>query len=310
MAATTRWRDTIAESFDSAIEGLIDTVVSDEKIANITWDNWNLQRVFEQNQHIQLNGRDVEYNYVTYTYDQTTIGDFYVEDRVVKREGFIIVYNSGSGVNYIIDQNSSAMKLLRRLLSYTGKNEIEKNSFELSNDFFIWLIYRAYHANYNIEMAPENQELRIDSIKGFKGDTDDLQTKVSASGESVMNIISTLSFLLESSNMNQVKLDMNFTGHPNISLLLQKGTVNVYLSDYIGIYEQEEMEEQKIAKLYLTIYLEILPILVQEYNTDIGNDLWNQEVYIDFMRNVAETLTEKIQAKIVSLDIEKGQDLE
>lgn len=159
-------------------------------------------------------------------------------------------------------------------------------------------------------MAPENQELRIDSIKGFKGDTDDLQTKVSASGESVMNIISTLSFLLESSNMNQVKLDMNFTGHPNISLLLQKGTVNVYLSDYIGIYEQEEMEEQKIAKLYLTIYLEILPILVQEYNTDIGNDLWNQEVYIDFMRNVAETLTEKIQAKIVSLDIEKGQDVE
>ena len=308
MAATTRWRDTVIQSVDEAVGSLIDDVLSDENVGNITWDNWNLQSAFSQSQHIQLNGRAVEYNYVKYSYEQTTIGDVYVEDRIVKREGFIIVYNNGSGINYIIDQNSSAMKLLRKLLSYTNRNEIEKNSFELTNDFFIWLIYRAYHANYNIEMVPENQELKIASIKGFKGDTDDLQTKVSASGETVMNIISTLSFLLESSNLNQVKLDLNFTEHPNISLLLQKGTVNAYFNDYVGTYESEEQLEQKISKLYLTIYLEILPMLVQEYNTDIGNDLWNREVYIDFMKNVAETLTQKIQTKIVSLNVEENNN--
>lgn len=144
--------------------------------------------------------------------------------------------------------------------------------------------------------------MKLDTIKGFKGDTDDMQNKVSASGETVMNIISTLSFLLESSNLNQVKLDLNYTGHANISLVLQKGTVNALLEDYSGCFEQEATREQRIAKLYLTVYLEILPLLFQEYNTDIGNDLWNKDVYIEFMKNVGITLTEKIKNKINSLE--------
>ena len=306
MAATTRWRDTISENISIAIASLIDDVVADEKVTNIMWDNWNLQKVFAENKTIALNGKNVEFNYIKYSYDQTTVGDVYLEDRVVKREGFIIVYSSGAGINYIIDQNSSAMKLLRRLLSFSGKNELEKNSFDFSNDFFIWLIYRVYNSNYNIEIAPDEKALKLDAIKGFKGDTEDLQTKVSASGETVMNIISTLSFLLESSNLNQVKLDLNYTGHQNISLVLQKGTVNASLYDYVGNYEQEYTFELKIAKLYLTIYLEILPMLFQEYNTDIGNELWNKDVYITFMKSVGENLTEKIKNKISFLDENAG----
>ncbi len=301
MAATTRWRDTVSKDINVSIDRLIDDVLSDDKATNITWDNWNLSKIFGVNQTISLNGKNIEYNYIKFSYDQTTLGDVSVEDRVVSREGFIIVYTSASGINYIIDQNSSAQKLLRKLLTYNKKNEIERNSFDFSNDFLIWLIFRVYNSNYNIEISPDDKALKLDAIKGFKGDTEDMQTKVSASGETVMNIISTLSFLLESSNLNQVKLDLNYTGHANISLVLQKGTVNALLEDYSGSFEHEDVAEQKIAKLYLTVYLEILPLLFQEYNTDIGNDLWNKEVYIEFIKNVGETLTEKIKNKIISL---------
>lgn len=302
MAATTRWRDTVSKNINESIAGLIDNVVSDEKATNITWDNWNLSKMFDVNQTISLNGKNIEYNYIKFSYNQTTLGDIPVEDRVVTREGFIIVYTSASGIYYIIDQNSSAQKLLRKLLSYNKKNEIERHSFDFSNDFLIWLIFRVYNSNYNIEISPDDKALKLDAIKGFKGDTEDLQTKVSASGETVMNIISTLSFLLESSNLNQVKLDLNYTGHANISLVLQKGTVNALLEDYSGSFEHEDVAEQRIAKLYLTVYLEILPLLFQEYYMDMGNDLWNKEVYIQFMKNVGETLKEKIKNKIVSLE--------
>lgn len=304
MAATTRWRDTVTKNIDLAIQSLIDKVVSDEKTTNITWDNWNLQKNFNENQHIQLNGKDVEYNYVKYSYDQTNTGEISSENRIIKREGFIIVYNDGSGINYIIDQNSSAMKLLRRLLSFSGKNELEKNSFNFSNDFFIWLIFRVYYSNYNVELTRDSKELELNSIKSIKGNTDDLQTTVSASGETVMNIISTLSFLLESNNLNQIKLDLKYTGHSNISLLMQKGIVNAFIDDYCGLFDLEETE-QKVSKLYLTVYLEILPLLIQEYGVDNYNALWNREVYISFMRDVGQTLTDKIQTKIVLLDIEK-----
>ena len=306
MAATTRWKDTVANDFDDTVDSLIDTVISDEKITNITWDNWALSRHFEENQHITLGGHDIEYNYITYAYDQTSSSEISSDDRTIRKEGFIIPYISGGPINYIVDQNTSAMKLLRKLLSYNGRNEIEKNTFEFTDDFFMWLIYRVYNAKYNVESVPHGKELSIDSIKGFRGDTEDALTQVSATGESVMNIISTLSFILESSNLNQIKLHVGYTENANVSLKLQRGTVNIYFEEYQGQFELEETE-QRNAKLYLTVYLEILPYLVQEYNTDIGNETWGHGVKVDFMRDVAASLNEKVKNRISTLDNENSE---
>lgn len=262
MASTTRWRDTVVENIDQAIQNLIDDVTEEEKVTNIIWENWSIQKCFTDNQTIKLNGKDIKFNYITYAYDQV---DTTNENKTARKDGFIIVYSTGYDVNYIIDQNSYAMKLLRKLLSYNGRNELERGNFDFSNDFFSWLIYRVYNKNCNIEVFLEKEKkLTVDTIKGIKGDTLDLQTQVTASGEAVMNIISTLAFLLESRNFNQIKLDLNYTDHSNVSLALQKGTVNVLMNEYSGIFEDDTPEE-KIAKAYLLIYLEILPILFQEY---------------------------------------------
>ena len=299
MASTTRWRDTVVENIDQAIQKLIDDVTEEEKVTNIIWENWSIQKCFTDNKTIKLNGKDIKFNYITYAYDQV---DTTNENKTARKDGFIIVYSTGYDVNYIIDQNSYAMKLLRKLLSYNGRNELERGNFDFSNDFFSWLIYRVYNKNCNIEVFLEKEKkLTVDTIKGIKGDTLDLQTQVTASGEAVMNIISTLAFLLESRNFNQIKLDLNYTDHSNESLALQKGTVNVLMNEYSGIFEDDTPEE-KIAKAYLLIYLEILPILFQEYYTDIGNDVWNEEVYKQFLKSVGETIREKIDNRIASFD--------
>ena len=299
MASTTRWRDTVVENIDQAIQKLIDDVTEEEKVTNIIWENWSIQKCFTDNKTIKLNGKDIKFNYITYAYDQV---DTTNENKTARKDGFIIVYSTGYDVNYIIDQNSYAMKLLLKLLSYNGRNELERGNFDFSNDFFSWLIYRVYNKNCNIEVFLEKEKkLTVDTIKGIKGDTLDLQTQVTASGEAVMNIISTLAFLLESRNFNQIKLDLNYTDHSNVSLALQKGTVNVLMNEYSGIFEDDTPEE-KIAKAYLLIYLEILPILFQEYYTDIGNDVWNEEVYKQFLKSVGETIREKIDNRIASFD--------
>lgn len=299
MASTTRWRDTVVENINQAIQNLIDDVTEEEKVTNIIWENWSIQKCFTDNKTIKLNGKDIKFNYITYAYDQV---DTTNENKTARKDGFIIVYSTGYDVNYIIDQNSYAMKLLRKLLSYNGRNELERGNFDFSNDFFSWLIYRVYNKNCNIEVFLEKEKkLTVDTIKGIKGDTLDLQTQVTASGEAVMNIISTLAFLLESRNFNQIKLDLNYTDHSNVSLALQKGTVNVLMNEYSGIFEDDTPEE-KIAKAYLLIYLEILPILFQEYYTDIGNDVWNEEVYKQFLKSVGETIREKIDNRIASFD--------
>lgn len=243
--STTRWSDTETNLLDSAITLLIDPVVAEDKVINISWENWHFTKAFVDNQSMQLNGRNIQYNMVKCTYDQISDGERPIEDRTVRKSVFIIVYHNGISINYIIDQNSGAQKMLRKLLSYTGKNEIEKNVFSLSNDFLVWLISKVYNSENIIESNNDNlSDLQLESIKGFRGDTEDSQTKVSATGESVMNIISTLSFLLESRRLNQIKLELSYADHESISLILKKESVAIDFKPYQGSFDQESSDRR------------------------------------------------------------------
>ena len=299
---TTRWADKVTASFDTALSLLLDKVKPEEKEINISLENWDIQKVLEENQSIILNGRNIQYNMLKGSYDQISSGDQPLEDRTVHKSIIIIPYYNGISVNYIIDQHTSAQKILRRLLSYTGKNEIQKNVYNFSNDFFIWLVSKVYNSDNIIEANNVYlSNLQLIAIKGFRGDTEDLQTRVSATGESVMNIISTLSFLLESSRLSKIIVDLCYSEHENISLILKKDSISIDLNSYIGSFENEAYDI-KMAKLYLLVYLEILPLLEQEYQSDISNNNWNRETYIDFMNNVAENLTKRIKEKINMLN--------
>lgn len=116
-----------------------------------------------------------------------------------------------------------------------------------------------------------------------------------------MNIISTLSFLLESRRLNQIKLELSYADHENISLILKKDCVAIDFKPYQGVYDQDP-PDSITAKLYLLVYLEILPIIEQEYQSNVADDVWSNIAYINFMNNVAQNLTEKITAKISTLN--------
>ena len=300
--STTRWIDNKTKSLDDAI----DLLMSEKKIENrgshIFLNNWNIRKSFDEVQKISLNDRHIRYNVIRCEYDQISTDDGPIEDRTLHKSIFIIVYYNGKSVNYIIDQNSSAQRILRILLSYVGRNEIEKNVFSISSDFFVWLINKVYNSNNIIEPYNENlPNIQLESIKGFKGATEERQTTVAATGETVMNLISTLSFLLESKRLNQIKLNLSYEDHENISLILKNETIAVDLQSYQGKFEHED-KDNILAKIYLLVYLEILPILEQEYQTDVDDDVWGKDVYIDFLNDIAENVTDKIQKKISSLD--------
>lgn len=298
MSATTRWKDNETTNIDRAIELLVDSVENDDRESKTRRENWEIKKVFDENKKITLFGNKIEYNMIRFSYNRITTYNDEVND--IPQNGFVIVYLNNQTINYIIDKNSDAKSVLRILLSYTGKNEIDDNKLHFENDFFFWLINRVYYANNTIEIAEENN-FELQSIKVFSGDTEDSQTKVSASGESVMNIISTLSFFLESRKLKQIKLDLSYKTHEKIGLVLKDGTLEEDFKSYLGSYENDQTDEQ-IAKMYLMAYVEIVPILIQEYTTDIENELWNKQRYIAFMNDVADTLKEKIEKKTQAIN--------
>lgn len=297
--STTRWKDTQNYSLDEVIEVLLRDIPDEITETMLSWRDFKTTKSFDENQEIRLNGVNISFNLIRYSFVQVTQNAM---ADPVNKEGFIIVYFNGTEVNYIINQNSNAQKLLRKLLNYKGQKEIENNMHSFESDFFIWILSRVYNYNNSIESEGDNlKTLQLESIKSFKGDTEDSQTKVSATGESVMNIISTLSFLLESNRINQIKLNLEYGSHENIDLIIKKDVVSVDIKSYQGEYEND-LKDLCISKIYLLIYLEILTILKQEYLSDKDNDLWNKQEYINFMNIVASDIEERITLKIELLN--------
>lgn len=300
---TTRWSDSENSILENVLERLLQIPEDDEVGESIAYADWEINKKFNDNPKIMLNNREISYNLIKYSYNQISSGNQPIEDRTIPKNGFIVIYSNGVGISYIISRNSDAMKLLRKMLKYSGRNEISKNSFDIESDFFVWLISKVYTGKNIIETESETLgNISLDTIKGFKGDTEDLLNKVSATGESVINIISTLSFLLESKNLNQIKLNLEYRNHENIELVLtNNGTVTTALERYQGEYEEFD-EDELLAKLYLLIYIEILPLLVQAYKTDIDNDDWNPQKNIEFLKMVAADLSQKVETRIDILE--------
>lgn len=295
-SATTRWIDSEYHDLDTALKKIEETIVDDDLKSNIAWKNWQVKKCFNTNQEIELNGCVIRYNLLDCQYDQVSKGIGPEEELTTHKNFFVIVYHLRQSVCYIINQNSPAKKILRKLLKYTGKNEITENSFEFPSDFFVWLINKIYNADTLIDSS----ELELESIKSFRGNTEDSQNKVSAEGESVMNILSTLSFLLESRQLDQLTIEIRYSEHENINLVLRSGTVKIDFNPYQGIYEGDSLDS-KLAKLYLLVYLEILPILDQAYKSDKDDDIWNDAALQEFSKNIADTIQTRINNRLAEL---------
>ena len=169
--ATTRWKDSSTAEISKAIALLVDSVENDDRSSGISRENWVIKKIFDDDKTITLFGNDLTYNVIRFSYDKITL--YGSEVNVIPQNGIIIVYSNNQTINYIIDKNSDAKLVLRKLLSYTGRNEIDDSGFRFDSDFFLWLINRVYYTNNAIEIAEENGfELELQSIKGFTLPTD------------------------------------------------------------------------------------------------------------------------------------------
>lgn len=298
----TRWND----KKNKNLEETINQILSFKKDYNPTLDgislvNFTFNKAFTENQEIKLNDRVITFNKINFSYDTIDQGEQPLEDRTRRTECFVIIYSNGVNINYIINRNSDAQRILREINKYEGRGEIIENNLNISSDFFIWLINKVFENNNTFEID-DSSNIVIESIKGFKGDTDDTLTKVSADGDTVMNLISTLSFMLESSKLTLIKLIIKYEIHEKIELTLsKKSIIGFEYKKYVGDF-REEGEEKAISKLILLIYLELLPLMIQTYNQEKADSEWNQEKYVEFLKRVGKDLAKRVEEKIKDIE--------
>nr|WP_143861244.1 hypothetical protein [Nosocomiicoccus ampullae] len=131
---------------------------------------------------------------------------------------------------------------------------------------------------------------------GFKGNSQDKVSKLTADGNTVMNLISSLTFLLESDSMEFIKIKISTDNHRSIVFKLNtNGSVNIVIDDYRGQYKKEDIKREiLISKVTLLIYLEIIPALNKWYSEDKENKLWNKQEYNKFLDELSKDIKEKI----------------
>ncbi|WP_420328008.1 hypothetical protein [Lactiplantibacillus plantarum] len=312
----TRWTDTKKENIDDALLGLTTHDGDTLKGTRVQWTNLNTTKIVNENQEMQVDNRRILFNIVTYSYDQIIENDaLSVEDRTSRRSGKIIVYyEDEQSVKYIINRNSDAQKVLRFLLGYSSKNEVVWDQPVLDTDMFDWLIKKIYSKENNIELENNEVNLSIDNLVGFKGhpaDEGKIVSVVSTEGTTVMNILSTLSFLLESEEVKQIEFNTSYGNHENIKLLLAKRVLGSDMTKYEGVFDDEQNDASvKEAKVYLLCYLKILPGIIQSYelakdgvdNDDVDGDSWSKDIHAKFLREVANDLQGKIDLRLKQIE--------
>ncbi len=318
---TTWWEDNevdTTESIDTIVQKIHRNIPEYDDETSNNYVNIERSMAFDRKQEIFLNDTRIEYNLIEFKMDvqktidtdenNSSIDNFRIEPEPNIREttinAFILIFRDESGkINYIIDRPlGDARKMLRRFMNYESRGEITEKEINVTSDFFLWLVYKLFNKENEFElMTPDRniKELTINAIIGIRGITHD-QNTVRADGDEVMNLISTLAFILESESINRVVLKFYYNNiHENIEVRLENNKIAVDPDKYVGEYKNREGANydynRMLAQLLLLVYLDIIPNLKNVFLL-AKKEGWNQSRIESFIEQVKEKLIERIDS--------------
>ncbi|AKG74185.1 hypothetical protein [Salinicoccus halodurans] len=211
------------------------------------------------------------------------------EVRISITDLHIFVLTNESITQYIINKSSkdtAGKTLIRNLLGYEGRNEIELNNINLLlvKDFYLWL----FHVVLNGRDSEE--EIIIESIEGYRGGNSNSLAHVTGIGSEVLNLLSTLTFIFESERINRVKVMIKYNTHKFSVDLYQNGNLKISFSEYEGDYD-ELAKYESMAKIIFDVMLVVLPKLSAIYT----KDEWDLH---QFKMDIGKEVVDKIEQKI------------
>lgn len=272
--------------------------LEDRNHESLSYINWGISKTFDKHKTLEISGQTLDYNVINFKFQKESPG---TED-LSNHEGFVIIYLMDNKLYYITSRNSDAKTIIRKLLGYKRKEAIIQYNQEIKNDLIFWMIHKVYTQNNILDIDSDNKKLSIDGIKAFKGNSQDLLTTVTADGESVMNIISTMSFLLERGKIDSIVIEVSYGEHDSIEMVL--GTNNypsINIDSYIGKYDECEYENEKEWLLHILLFIELLTNITQAYMDEIDSEIWDENKYKEFLKRVADDLMSEVQLKIKDL---------
>lgn len=258
--------------------------------------NYNIDKIFNENKTMKINGTEFEYNYFEYRYESLMRGQEQnpiTAERIKTTSGFFVIFTDGTRTQYLIDKarGSNALKILRKFNNSEKNKIIEAQSFEFDSNFFLWLISKFKNDN----SLDEGENLVLKSVTGFKGLGNQNQATLTGSGNDVMNLFSTLSFIIEMESLTEILAQFNHLKHTyEIRFFESNSQIDINMEKYVGEYIKED-ETTKKSIVLLHCFIEIIPSVINAYNQDIENSEWNNNKENEFSKQILDAVKENIE---------------
>ena len=295
-----RKKDNSFVSMDEILENIVDNVenvnVEIDPVTNLPL-KYEIQKGYKENQKIKIKDTDFEYNFIKYAYD-TVIpsqeNNPISAERLRTTSGTIVVYTEGSRTQYLIDKGrgSKALRILR-IINNAEKNKIiESQYFDFSEDFFIWLIAKFMNDDRVID---EDESISISRIIGFKGEGIQKQAILSGSGNEVLNLLSSLSFLIEMDVMTEIEIRINHGNETfEFRFYSKNSQIDILLDNYTGQYMMD-LQDDRDPKVLLNSFIDILPSIMNSYSEDLESGDWNQDSKRNFILGLVDSVKNKLE---------------
>lgn len=290
-----KYTDNEIKKFDDIIDKL-DSKCKDETRDEPHFKEESLRYIFEPMSEVKnYNMNELNYRYKVYHLYKEDINAGFETDRnrevrISITDLYIFVLTNESITQFIINKSSNdgtGKTLLRNLLDYDGRNELELNNINLllDEDFYLWLFHTV------LNRRDSEDEIVIESIEGYRGGNSNSLAHVTGIGSEVLNLLSTLTFIFESERINRVKVIIKHKSHKFSIDLYQNGNLKISFSEYEGNYD-ELARYESMANIIFDVMLIVLPKLSSVYN----NDDWDLS---EFKENIGKEVIKKIQ-KIIN----------
>lgn len=251
-----------------------------------------VEKSFEDNKEIRIKNENFEYNYITFKYDTLIKGleqNPIYEERVKQINGYFVIYTNGERTQYIINRGkgANALSILRKINNSDQNKIIEAESFDFDSDFFIWLISKFKNDN-NID---EGEKLTLERVTGFKGSGNENQATLIGSGNDVMNLFSTMSFIIEMDSLTEILAKFKHEGNTyEIRFYDNNSQIDINISRYTGDYLQLS-ENVKKSSILLTSFILIIPAIINSFS----DDEWDKDKENEFSNQTLKAVKHKIK---------------
>lgn len=258
---------------------------------------------FDQEKTITLKGIKYKYNFVNFSYETINVPKKDSDDRSqrVKINNLkVVVVEIDNGIVYLVNKpdTQSTLTSMRKLHNLSTNNKIAVSNISgIKSDLFIWLVH-------NLIDEPEknigsNSDILVSSLTAFRGekpteDESEKLNKINGSGETIMKMVTTLLFLLESKSVSSVELQVK-PQKSNLDIKLTRGGgVELDLNSFAHPPVSQKGEREQYSEKLIFIFFYLIPEIINSFSDEQLHRKWTPSKMKKFYRAIGVDIKRRI----------------